>query len=260
MRIEQSSHQGCVVLTLGGRLEVAAAPQLQRAILKQLADHPPAIICELGQVEAIDPLCAGVFTAIQHPALSWPGTSLVLCGARPAVAGVLARHGLADRLAMYPDLDQALGSAHHRPPMLSERLALGPVPTAVGAGRAFVRDVCDRWGLQELAGSAELLASELITNAVVHARTAMELRVELRGPQLHLAVKDQDPNLARVLAAKERAGRELGLGIERVATAWGCARRGLAARSSGAPWTCHHRTPTQRTATCSRRPIPASPP
>jgi LuxR family maltose regulon positive regulatory protein len=227
MRIEQSSHQGCVVLTLGGRLDVAAAPQLQRAILKQLADHPSAIICELGQVEAIDPLCAGVFTAIQHPALSWPGTSLVLCGARPAVAGVLARHGLADRLAMYPDLEQALRSAADRPPRLSERLALGPVPTAVGAGRAFVREVCDRWRLQELVGSAELLASELITNAVVHAGTAMELRVELRGARLHLAVRNQDPDLGRVTAARDGTGRGLGLQIvDRMASAWGVRQDG----------------------------------
>jgi anti-anti-sigma factor len=60
MRIQESSQDGCVVLTLAGRLDLAAAPQLQRAILKQLAQQPPAIICDLGQVEAIDPLCAGL--------------------------------------------------------------------------------------------------------------------------------------------------------------------------------------------------------
>ena len=45
MRIAQSSHQGCVVLTLIGRLDLAAAPQVERVILKQLAEHPLAIIC-----------------------------------------------------------------------------------------------------------------------------------------------------------------------------------------------------------------------
>jgi anti-anti-sigma factor len=146
MRIEQSSHQGCVVLILGGRLDVAAAPQLQRAILKQLADHPPAIICDLGQVEAIDPLCAGVFTAIRHPALGWPGTALVLCAVRPQVAEVLLQLGLAQFLAIYPSLDQALANARARPPRVREPLALGPVPTAARASREFVREVCGRWG------------------------------------------------------------------------------------------------------------------
>jgi LuxR family transcriptional regulator, maltose regulon positive regulatory protein len=221
MRIQQSRRQGCVVLTLAGRLDLAAVPELQRAILKQLAEHPPAIICDLGQVEAIDPLCAQMFTSLRHPALGWPGTAVVLCGARPAVADVLVGQGVA-RLAMYPSLDRALANARARPPRLYERLPLGPVPTAAGAGRGFVEEVCGRWGLQGLAGSAALLANELVTNAVVHARTALELRVELRGPRLQVAVRDQDPDLARVLAAKEGTGRGLGLGIvDRVASAWG---------------------------------------
>src|SRR5215217_2029962 len=107
MRIRRSSRQGCVVLTLAGRLDLAAAPQVQRAILKQLAEPPSAIICDLSRVEGIDPLCAGVFTSIRHPALGWPGTALVLCGAGQAVADTLIRQGVARYLAIYPSLDQA---------------------------------------------------------------------------------------------------------------------------------------------------------
>ena len=51
MRIQQSSHQGCVVQTLVGRLDLATATG-QRAILSQLAEHSPTIICDLGQKEA----------------------------------------------------------------------------------------------------------------------------------------------------------------------------------------------------------------
>jgi anti-anti-sigma factor len=226
MRIQRSSQQGCVVLTMAGRLDLAAVPEVQRAILKQLAEHPPAIICDLAQVEAIDPLCAEVFTSIQHPALGWPGTALVLCGTRRAVADTLVRGGVARRLAMHPSLEQALRYARARPPRLQERLALGPVPTAVRASRAFVREVCDRWGLQELAEPAALLASELVTTAVVHARTALELRVKLRGPRLHVDVRDQDPNLVRLLAAKEGGDRGRGLAIvDQVASAWGVRQR-----------------------------------
>jgi anti-anti-sigma factor len=141
MRIEQSNRQGCVVLTLAGRLDMTAAPQLQRAILKQLAGHPPAIICDLDQVEGIDPLCAGVFTSIRHPALGWPGTALVLCAVPAQVAATLLQLGVAQHLAIYPSLDQALANARARPPRLRDRLPLGPVPTAARAGRAFVREV-----------------------------------------------------------------------------------------------------------------------
>jgi LuxR family transcriptional regulator, maltose regulon positive regulatory protein len=222
MRIQQTSHRGCMVLTLAGRLDQAAAPQVRRAILKQLAEHSPAIICDLSQVEALDPLCAGVFTSIYHPALSWPGTALVLCGAQPAVADTLTQQGVASRLAMHASLDQALANASARSPRLREQLALGPVPTAARDGRAFVREVCGRWGLQRLADPAALLASELIALGVEHAGTAMELRVELRGARLQVAVKDQDPDLLGLLVAREEADRRLSLLIvDQVATAWG---------------------------------------
>jgi anti-sigma regulatory factor (Ser/Thr protein kinase) len=90
-----------------------------------------------------------------------------------------------------------------------------------------VREVCGRWGIGELTEPAALVASELVTNAVVHARTALELRLDMRGSRLQVAVKDQDPNLARVLAAKDGAGGGLGLVIiGQVATAWGVRRDG----------------------------------
>jgi anti-anti-sigma factor len=146
VRIQQSSEQGCVVLALAGRLDLAAVPQVRRAIFKQLAEQPPAIICDLSRVEGVDPLCAAVFASIRHPALDWPGTVLLLCGARPAVADTLRRQGMAARLAIYASLDQALANLGTRPPWLRETLALEPVAAAARVGREFVREVCGRWG------------------------------------------------------------------------------------------------------------------
>jgi LuxR family transcriptional regulator, maltose regulon positive regulatory protein len=233
MQIEQSSQQGSVVLSLAGRIDLAAAPQLQRAVLKQLAEQPPAIICDLSHVEAIDPLCAGVFSSIRHPALGSPGTALILCGAQPAVADILARQEVEGRLALYPSLDQALANASARPPWLREQLALEPVPTAAGDGRAFAREVCGRWGLQGLADPAALLASELIGLALRNAHTAMDLRVELRGSWLHVAVHDEDPKLLGLLAAREETDRRLSLLIvDQVATSWGVRQDGAGGKTA----------------------------
>src|SRR4029450_12376660 len=110
MQLQHSSHQGTVVLSLTGRIDLAAAPQLQRAVLEHLAAQPPAIVCDLSQVEAIDPLCAGVFSSIRHPALGWPGTALVLCGAQPAVVEILMHQGVVALLRAIPRL--AAGRAH----------------------------------------------------------------------------------------------------------------------------------------------------
>lgn len=49
---------------------------------------------------------------------------------------------------------------------LQTRLELGAFPSAVPCARGHVRTVALEWGLSDLADTAELLASELVTNAV----------------------------------------------------------------------------------------------
>ncbi|MBS2537714.1 ATP-binding protein [Catenulispora sp. NF23] len=57
----------------------------------------------------------------------------------------------------------AMGSP--RPPMTSS-INLAAVATAVGCGRLFVRSTLKAWALPHLIDDAELIASELVTNAV----------------------------------------------------------------------------------------------
>jgi hypothetical protein len=186
------------------------------------------------------------FTSIRHPAISWPGTALILCGTQPAVKEVLLQLKVATRLAMYSSLDQALANAHARPPRVEERLALGPVPTAARAVRAFVREVCDRWGLQELVEPAALVASELVTNAVIYAGTSAELRIELRGSRLFVSVHGQDPNLTRVLAAEEGTDRRLSLQtMDQAASTWGVRQ----VRAGGKTIWCALELPAEHAAT-----------
>jgi anti-sigma regulatory factor (Ser/Thr protein kinase) len=73
---------------------------------------------------------------------------------------------------------------------------------------------------------AVLVASELVTNAIVHARTELRLRVELRGDLLHLAVRDGSPRLLRLVTVPDPEA-EGGCGlwlVEQLARAWGVNR------------------------------------
>jgi anti-sigma regulatory factor (Ser/Thr protein kinase) len=54
---------------------------------------------------------------------------------------------------------------------------------------------------------AVLLAGELVTNAVVHARSELRLRLELRGDLLHLAVRDGSPRLLRLVTIPDPEAR-----------------------------------------------------
>ena len=65
-----------------------------------------------------------------------------------------------------------------------ERVQLPPQPESVRAGRHLVELLLADWGAGELSDLAALLASELLTNAVTHANTALDLQVILSDPVL----------------------------------------------------------------------------
>ena len=169
-------------------------------------------------------------TVATHPSSRWPTTSFVLCNARPEVAVVLARLGMAQVLPLYASLQEALAVALERPPYLRDELVLAPTPTAAAVARAHVREILDLWRLAgpdtTVVERAVLLANELVTNAVVHARTDLRLRLEWHGDWLHIAVRDNNPRRLRLVSvpdAEAEGGRGLWL-VDQLALAWGVQR------------------------------------
>jgi anti-anti-sigma factor len=222
---------GCIVVALTGPINLFTAPRIQRALLKDLAERPYGIVCDLTAVDSIDPVCAAVFSAVaNHPSSDWPATSFLLCGARPEVAKVLERVAVPNFLPLYTTVEEALDKVAARPPYLRDELSLAPTATAPAAARLYVHDVLQYWRLalpdHDVIDRAELLADELVTNAVVHARTRLRLRLELRGDLLHIAVHDGSPRLLRLVPhdPEGETGRGLRL-VETLASAWGVYRR-----------------------------------
>lgn len=96
---------------------------------------------------------------------------------------------------------------------------------APGLARGFVEDAMSVAGLQGDCPEALLLVSELVTNAVVHARSgAIHLEVSVDDGTLRCVVVDDDPD--RQPAVRSAGGSEVGgLGlviVDAVATRWGC--------------------------------------
>jgi anti-anti-sigma factor len=240
VRIDQSTRDGCAILAPVGELNLAAMPALRRVLLKRLAEQPVAVICDLSGLWAMDSSCAAVFTSVaNHPSSSWPETNLLVCCAQPAVSAMLERLGMPLFLAMHPTIQEALSQARSRPPYLRAELLLGPSLTAPEVARRFVHASCWQWRLQaaddpadplarrwgeELVDRAMLVASELVTNAVVHTRGPLRLRLELVAGRLHLAVADVSPRLLGLAAdpgdPEAEGGRGL-LVVDQLASAWG---------------------------------------
>jgi anti-sigma regulatory factor (Ser/Thr protein kinase) len=83
-------------------------------------------------------------------------------------------------------------------------------------------DPVERAWLADRVDQAVLLASELVTNAVVHARSELRLLLEFHGDQLQLAVDDASPRLLRLVTSPDalaEGGRGLLL-VEALATSW----------------------------------------
>jgi anti-sigma regulatory factor (Ser/Thr protein kinase) len=116
--------------------------------------------------------------------------------------------------------------------------AYQPVPAAAAAARRFVRDTLQSWeltgpsgGQDALVDDAVLLTSELVTNAVLHAGTPVQVTCRLLGDEpggaVEIAVLDRqpaqlqpDPPHTPAEAAERTSGRGLQLPGE-LASAWG---------------------------------------
>jgi hypothetical protein len=122
----------------------------------------------------------------------------------------------------------------HPPQTMSAVFAA--IPTAAGDARAFTISVLHTWGLPHLIETAELLVSELITNAVKHAGGVMDPPDDLSGlkvPPVIMSVSlfdallvqvwdiSGEPVVRRTVAGDDIGGRGLDL-VDALAKEWGC--------------------------------------
>lgn len=96
---------------------------------------------------------------------------------------------------------------------------------APGAARRAVRAALAGWGVAECdIDVAELLTSEVVTNAVRHGRVSgvVKVRVRVMDGRLRVDVTDPEPGLPRVMAASDTDEGHRGMAIVAVcADAWG---------------------------------------
>ena len=97
--------------------------------------------------------------------------------------------------------------------------------------RVWVSDACLGWGVPRALGPARLLLTELVDNAVRHARTEVEVTAGIDGGRLHLRVRDGSrelPESRPVRPRRPEAPLDLcGLGLrllDGLAADWGVDR------------------------------------
>lgn len=105
-------------------------------------------------------------------------------------------------------------------------LDLGAVPTAPGCGRAWTRAILWEWRLARLADSAEVIVSELLTNALLASRwlDRPAIHLTLLSDRQHVVILVRDFNpiapVPRHAGTDDESGRGLVL-VEAVSDRFG---------------------------------------
>jgi anti-sigma regulatory factor (Ser/Thr protein kinase) len=105
---------------------------------------------------------------------------------------------------------------------LSAELPLPARAQSAPAARRFLVRTLDGWDSADLAPTASLLLSELVANAVLHAKTPIVIRVAKLADGLRLEVADRSPRIPvkRHYQLDATTGRGLGL-VTSLARSWG---------------------------------------
>ena len=99
---------------------------------------------------------------------------------------------------------------------------LPPHPSSVGEARRLVRAELRDTGREDLIDTAELLVSELVTNALVHAGTPIDVVARVGDSGLRVEIGDGSPNLPAPRHHARMAGTGRGLRLlQQMVDSWG---------------------------------------
>ena len=101
-------------------------------------------------------------------------------------------------------------------------LELEARPQSAGEARRAVESLLSRWDLDSLVDVTVLLTSEVVTNAILHARTNVVVIIVVDVPTVRVEVSDDAEQYPEMRRTDEEAtsGRGMML-VDSLATAWG---------------------------------------
>ncbi|MFC4108113.1 ATP-binding protein [Micromonospora zhanjiangensis] len=197
---------GALVIGMTGRWTVTQAHLLRRAFARCAAQHPPYVIVDCARTPPSGVLPALLPALVVYRGARRPDTG-VLVVAPTSVLETLLRRVPVTRLRHYPRLADALRDLkpHHVPDNVRRvHTRLAPTPEAAAAARRLLRESCRTWGIEDALDDGQLVISELVANAVEHARTDLDVTISHHRRKLRIAVADRSPaapDLARRLSA-----------------------------------------------------------
>jgi anti-sigma regulatory factor (Ser/Thr protein kinase) len=165
-------------------------PRVREVVVKSLADTGRVLI-DLSHLRCRQSAFVTVFPTALALAGGWPVARLVMFGATGQLRTMLVSAGAPETVPLADDLPAARALLEQRPAQLRRHWDLPLHTGAPAAARLFARQTCALWLLPEvLEEFAELVSSELVTNAVQHAQSCSRLTLTCTGSMLRVSVRD----------------------------------------------------------------------
>lgn len=220
-----------VTLTRSGRFEVVGEATNGAEALEQAIDLRPDLVLLDLSMPKVDGL-----EALPQLRTAVPDTRVIIMSsfAREQFAPAVLRAGavgylekgmpqrrLVDEILALAGLLEVVEEA-----LAAARAKLAPELQSAGRARKFVDETLRRWDCGEQLDVVTLLVSEVVTNAIVHAGTEVEVSVELKEEAVRIEVTDKEAGLPkpRDAAEEDTSGRGLAL-VDAMASAWGVESR-----------------------------------
>src|SRR5688500_16827251 len=124
-----------------------------------------------------------------------------------------------------PPQFRADGSDRVGVPSVTGNMSLGPAATSTRSARRFMGRVLDDADVEpDVCDAVVLLTSEVVTNAVLHARSPIGVAVEIGSHAVRVEVSDEVPGLRREVDRSRHGGRGFVL-VAAMASHWGISER-----------------------------------
>lgn len=211
---------GCV-LALYGVLDLRSVGFLAGELVKALLGTG-GVLVDLSGVRVGWQPALQVFPSVLASVGGWPSARMVLFGPCAELRRELGALRIADSVPVVADERSARARLDRPPARIARYHDLPAESASPERARVLIRTACSDWAVAG-AGNAADVGSELVANAVAHARTPSRLALGLDGRGLTVAVRDGRPGTIRRLRLVDPAGNH-GRGLFRVAsmsTSWG---------------------------------------
>ncbi|MDG4782278.1 ATP-binding protein [Micromonospora sp. WMMD961] len=216
--------RGSTRITLAGGLTPEVEPHLAALLRAGSLDAPLTLVVDLDTITTSDVAPIGTFLARWATDRRSDGPELKL-SANPLtppgrlLRATLGQHAILGRALLEHPAKSAPVSPYRA------HLRLPADAQSPAAARRLVARQCHAWGWQAVADRAMVIASELVSNAVQHAGTDMDITVSGAAGSLRISVRDREgetpdsatPTLPRQVT---EGGRGLPI-IAALTTNWG---------------------------------------